>query len=88
MASCATATIAARVCGNLVSGGYSDWFLPSKDELNKIYLNRTTLGITDNNHWSSSQGNNNQSWSHNFSFGTQGYDYKSIQEYVRPIRVY
>lgn len=37
VAGCAQAGIPARVCNDLVHEGYSDWFLPSRDELVKLF---------------------------------------------------
>jgi len=68
MAGCATAGIAARICGDLVLGGYSDWYLPSKDELNQLYLNKVAIGgFANNYYWSSSEINTSTAWARNFT---------------------
>jgi len=41
---CTDTGIEARICGDLVLNRYSDWYLPSKDELNKWYENRVAIG--------------------------------------------
>jgi hypothetical protein len=85
---CATTTIAARLCNNLVSGGYSDWYLPSRDELIKLYTNRASIGGFNNvSYWSSSQVGTTTAWSLNFRTGnTSNTSAKSTLMYVRAIR--
>lgn len=45
IAGCSTPGIAAKMCYDLVEGGYSDWYLPSIDELYKLCINRVILGM-------------------------------------------
>ena len=54
---CTADGIAAKVCADLDAGGYTDWYLPSKDELNKVYLQRANLSFLNNTagYWSSSE---------------------------------
>lgn len=63
MAGCATAGIAARLCGDLVQGGYSDWYLPSRSELVQVWNNRVAIGIGGTNiYWTSSQNDPNSAY--------------------------
>jgi hypothetical protein len=53
---CSTAGVAARICNDLVLGGYSDWYLPSKVELEMMYPNRMAIGgLVNSLYWSSSE---------------------------------
>lgn len=54
---CGTLNSAARLCANYTYGGYSEWFLPSKDELNQIYLQADKIGGIDKTdlYWSSTE---------------------------------
>jgi hypothetical protein len=64
-----TGTYAAKLCRDYTGGGYTDWFLPSKDELNKLYINKTKIGgFLDNSfYWSSSEYNADTAWSQNIT---------------------
>jgi hypothetical protein len=85
---CATADIAARICDNLVTGGKSDWYLPSKDELNLMYDNRYNIGGFDTYfRWSSSQGDASNAWQQGFNNTlSQNNDQKTTGYRVRCIR--
>ena len=90
-------TIAAAICNSLVLNGYDDWFLPSKDELNEIYLNKDLIDDTavnnggillqHTNYWSSSHSNSNTVWVQTFADGGSQYgngEYES--NHVRAVR--
>jgi hypothetical protein len=76
---------------NYRRGGYSDWRLPTKDELNLIYQNlraRNIGNLGDNWHWSSSEATSSYAWVQNFSDGRQDYSTKSSTGSVRAIRAF
>ena len=89
MNGCGTSGIAARICGDLILNGYSDWYLPSKDELNKLYLNRTAIGgFAAVYYWSSSEINFNDAWFQVFYNGNQQNSNKTATWYVRAVRAF
>lgn len=81
--------VAAKVCADYRGGGYNDWFLPSKDELNQMGLNLKSQGLggfSDDYYWSSSDYTANSAWSQGFYYGYQ-YSYSRYYEFrVRPVR--
>jgi hypothetical protein len=84
---------AAQLCDALVYGGYSDWFLPSKDELNLMYVNLKVYGVggfVDHYYWSSStKGPYTNAWAQHFGNGFQGYYGQGGNNlYVRAVRAF
>jgi hypothetical protein len=92
-----TSCYASQLCQTLSLGGYTDWYLPSKYELNLMYQNigqGDALGLgnignfANDFYWSSTDANNIGAWSQNFTSGTQGSFVKVRLDYVRAVRAF
>ncbi|MCL2601768.1 MAG: DUF1566 domain-containing protein, partial [Treponema sp.] len=88
---------AAQGCAALNVNGFSDWFLPSKDELNLMYTNLSKKGLggfkivtrdNSNMYWSSSQASTNGAWNQGFSGGAQLRITKTHVHSVRAARAF
>jgi len=82
---------AAQVCDALIEGGYSDWFLPSKNELYLMYANLKSFGVGDfavYSYWSSSEYSADFAWTHSFTDGAQHGHFKNLSTWVRAVRAF
>jgi hypothetical protein len=78
--------------------GYTDWFLPSKEELQEMYNTIGNGGLQDNiggfetsddpYYWSSSENDNYTAWGVSFSSGATDYDDKANALRVRAVRAF
>ncbi len=84
------ASYAAQLCDELVSGGYSDWFLPSRQALITMYLNLhlSGYGNFDGSYWSSTEQGEDYASRMSFSSGSLYGSAKIDGFSVRAIRAY
>jgi len=68
----------------------SDWFLPSKDELNELYLAKfkISVGMDRDFYWSSSSPYSYFAWYQDFTTGSQSATNMGSTGYVRPVRAF
>ena len=86
-----TEDYAARLCSLHEVGDYSDWFMPSQDELDLMYINlhMNSLGnFSSNYYWSSSEFSDNYTLLQYFANGYLDYTDKSYETRVRPVRAF
>ena len=86
---------AAGLARAYTDGTYTDWFLPSIDELNLMYSNigqGSSLGnignFADEYYWSSTENDNDDAWGQNFDFGGQDFRNKNFTVNVRAVRAF
>lgn len=82
-------TVAAQICQDLELNGYSDWYLPSIEELDHIYefVHKNRKGnFEDSECWSSSESSEGSAWIKSFLSGFRyGYQ-KTFNRSVRCVR--
>ena len=86
---------AATACTNYSGTGFSDWYLPSRYELNLMWLyagqgSSNIAGFAYKSYWSSTENGGGNIWSQNFVDGMQEYTGSGTnnQRYVRAIRAF
>ncbi len=91
---------AAGLARSYTGGGFNDWFLPSKDELYEMYLNRVAINDTAtakggsafdliNIYWSSTESNFYEASYIIFKDDLQSSDYaKNFKSHARAIRAF
>ena len=89
--SSAPAALAART----FSSPGSEWFLPSINELNQMYIHKTTLeavfgfaAFADYHYWSSTEHDDDNAWRQDFNNGYQYYNDKDFTFNVRAVRAF
>ena len=80
---------AARYCDRLNYGGYTDWYLPNRYELNLMWTNRASVPGLDTAsvwYWSSTEYSSTGPWIQRFDDGTQYANLKSSAYRFRCVR--
>jgi hypothetical protein len=80
---------AAQLCANYQGGGYGDWYLPSKYELDLLCQKKTAVGgFANEYYWSSTESNLNFARMQFFLTDVQSILNKSSTGYVRAVRAF
>lgn len=84
---------AAQVCLDYEPTGFPDWFLPSQDELNQMYVNLHNQGnplggFASDYYWSSSESSATHAWTQGFPGGLPDDKPKSYTRSVRAVRAF
>ncbi len=84
---CGNTVNVAKLCDDSKWYGFTDWYLPSRDELAEMFKYRDLIGFNNAPRWSSSQTDANTAWSHTFdASGTTTSVNKATVQGARPIR--
>lgn len=89
LAACTTAGVCAQLCNDFVHNDFSDWYMPSIDEVSLMYAVKDSLpALAAGRYWSSTQVNSDQAQIRDFTTGEILFMPKSSGRYVRAVRTF
>jgi len=77
----------AKDAANAFVEGFSDWFLPNREQLHKLYISRGA-GMATTVYWSASESDAESAWAENFASGEQLVGNKTNGSRVRAVRLF
>ena len=79
-----------KLCPQYEGGGYTDWYLPTKEELENMYYNMIKSGLIHDQetYWSSNQEESMALWGYNFKKGRPGLYGAAKKLAVRAVRCF
>ena len=93
VADCNATNAAAKIADAYALNGYTDWFLPSIDELNLLYQQKTVVGgfVSNSYYWSSTESDSVNAWAlyFDYNYGQQQFSKgKGTSFRVRAVRAF
>jgi len=89
---CTQSGISAEICEKLTLNGYSDWFLPSLNELEQMYVNLASKGLggfANQSYWASTQYDPSDAYTIDFNNGnTNNHKKDQTNRHTRAMRSY
>lgn len=80
---------AKNLCENYRGSGYSNWHLPTKEELNILYEQKDSIGgFAPSYYWSSTEADSKNAWYQVFFNGNQYGSFKTYKGKVRAVRAF
>lgn len=85
---CTVGGTAADLADDYEFNGFTDWFLPSRNELNELFEQRVAVGAPSGDYWSSSDDDVINAWWQNLGTGSTDDVAKTDMYKVRPVRAF
>lgn len=87
-------TYAAKICVNINTGGHTDWFLPTLNEMKMFDKNKEAIGgfkdtdYVNNMYWTSTDKSRSEAYTYNFEHGFGMTTSKDVKYWFRPARYF
>lgn len=88
LSACSESGIAAKICEDYNDGTYSDWVLPSFNDLQRSIISQPSYFVSGQYYWAGSQLEGSADYAHRMSTTTITFGYKASNYRVKAVRYF